>query len=278
MKNTTISFNDLWNENVEKAKTYLRDRKKSQLAIAALALGVCEVSWGGNSKTRSLRTLNNFAKEIGVNEKTLSSWCATKKNIYDKLEPDLKFKAKWHELFTAARIVPANCSVKEANDAVFVVVNRSGPDTKILRYLSSLCSLIYNLDNPALITLAKKETLEEALYWSDALAVVIHKHTNSKLKPKNHHLTQRENRSVSLADSMGVSRVWRMTESDQLVLDYLKKKSEYLAPIKIYTEALPKMKMNAAKLRTLRSLNKLKSMGHIMQNENGLYKIKNQRI
>lgn len=265
---------DAWQANIEEAKALLKDRKASQMKIAQLALEVCEITWGGGRKLEG-RSLGDFAKEIGVQNKTLSSWVCIKRNLYDKLSPDLKLKSRVGDLFLAAKGLPSNCSVEEANKSVGEIVYNSGPDRRMLSLISQLKSLYSNMSKETVVMLCKKEILQQIKFYCEQILVEIDKNSDQPITAEDHGL--REVRSVSASSGLGISRVWRMKPNDKLILDYMKKKKTFLSPVFLGTQLFTDVTKTAAKLRTLRSLNKLREMGHVTRDNKGLYKFKNLR-
>lgn len=267
---------DNWERNIEMARSLLKDRKRSHMEIARLALEVCEITWGGGNK-EGHKTLRSFAKEIGINEKTLSQWVAIRRNIFEKLPDELKVKARMMDLYLAARTVGSNCKPEEAIKAVSSVVYSAGPDIKIMRYLESLNTISHHMANEATVMQCKQELLEQILYVCSYIINRIKENGPQNLKPRNHDLRVSRAGTMKAAASLGVSRVWKMKDHDFAVLNYLKSQNDFVPLFKIYSSALPKIQKNTAKLRALRSLNKLSSMGYVLRDTNGYYRIKNIR-
>lgn len=276
----SFSINQKWDHNIDLAKKLLSQKKYSQMQVADLALEVCEITWGGSSKSMKMKTLTEFAKEIGVNAKTLSNWVGIKKNIYDKLTPDLKINSKMTHLIMAAKSVSTKCSVKEAVDAVSRIVYTSGPDMRLIKYLANLKSIHTNMQNEGLVLLCKEKTLAEIKYYCHETIKTIDKNAGKKIVAADHGLCSAKTHFVSAASTMGVSRVWKMNESDKAVLDFMtKKKSLSHGVVNIGRNVFkePGITPTAAKLRTIRSLNKLREMGLVSRDEFNQYQLKYDR-
>jgi tyrosine-protein phosphatase YwqE len=83
---------------VKRAKELLTQIECHQVEIAYLATIVCEIKHGGRQTSKEYN-LTKFAKDIGVNRKTLSGWVLIYKNIIKKIGIHYKevTKADWEK-------------------------------------------------------------------------------------------------------------------------------------------------------------------------------------
>jgi len=94
-----------FNECVKQAKDILVTRKINRYAIANLALRACDIKKGGHRKMsdeQKNKTLRSFADRVGVNERTLQNWIATKTRIIDRL-PEEYVEIDWTAADHASR-------------------------------------------------------------------------------------------------------------------------------------------------------------------------------
>lgn len=264
-----------WEDNVIAAKALLGSTRDRQMKIAALAIEVCDISWGGGVK-KGQYTLRAFAKDIGISEKTLSNWVGLKRRILDKLRPELRYKAKLKDLVRAAKTLGAEASSEEINKRVFDLIHDSGPDKKLVTYLCSLRATAAIFQDEAVVSLCKRETLEEVVYFCESIIKNIQANSRSKIKGKEHNLVSIYSVHSVNAVLPSDSRTWRMRARDKQVLDILYKKEGFIGPTKIGA-LLSGKKSNTSKLQVMRSANKLYHMGLVAKNERGEYKIKHKQ-
>lgn len=272
-----------WDQNIDLAKTLLKGRRVQQMQVAELALEVCEVTWGGNNKSKEMngmKTLKEFAAEIGMSAKTLSGWCAVKRNVFDKLSPDLKTKVKQSQLTFAARKINGQSTYKDVNEVVGNLVYSSNPDMRIMRYLDYLNSLISNLSDETKVPFIKRKLLEQVKWQTKEIIRIIDSCEQAPVKAVNHDMRPALSSSTGgLNESFGTSRAWKMRDNDKAVLDFLKRNNEKpLSTMFIGGKCFKNENINTAKLRAIRSLTKLKSMGLVLRDEFGSYKLKNERM
>lgn len=82
-----------WEECTSRTRTLLSNKKTNRYLIACLALKACVIKWGGKHKTSDI-TLADFAKDVGINRKTLWTWVTIKTDIADRL-PNLRKGLDW---------------------------------------------------------------------------------------------------------------------------------------------------------------------------------------
>jgi len=78
---------------VDKAKFLLTKKEMIKMEIAQMALEVCTIKHGGISK--GFYTLQDFAKDIGIDRKKLSDWTLTYKMIVAKIPDFIKTESDW---------------------------------------------------------------------------------------------------------------------------------------------------------------------------------------
>ncbi len=78
---------DKWEDCVTLGKTYINHRRTNRLVVAALAVRACVIKHGGR-KTKLVHSepsLTAYAKEIGINFRTLWTWIEVKRRVVDHL-------------------------------------------------------------------------------------------------------------------------------------------------------------------------------------------------
>jgi hypothetical protein len=269
-----------WTVNVSLASKLVgnKNKKESQMRVVDLALEVCEITWGGKQE-RTKPTLKEFAHEIGVNYKTLSNWAAIKRNVYDILDEDLRARTTMIAMVTATRRLGVQARKSDVNRVVRSLLEEAGPDNRVITYVSNVRSLLVNVQDPVKLALIKKPTLEEIKWYCQQLIQAIDANVDSKIVGRDHGLiSDNSNRFVSTARAGGVSRVWRMNENDKKVLDFLHQNHDKAFNTIDISRLVFKGKTPMAnKLAAMRSLTKLKDMGHIARDERLLFRFKNFR-
>lgn len=82
-----------YQEYVEKGKACLAKIENYQMQICSYAMEVCEIRHGGRSD--KLYTIGKYAKDIGMNAKTLQNWLLTYRNVILKLTPEQRKNCVW---------------------------------------------------------------------------------------------------------------------------------------------------------------------------------------
>lgn len=88
----------IYNDCVKRAKELLTQIECHQVEIAYMASIVCEIKHGGRQTSKEYN-LTKFAKDIGMNRKTLSGWVLIYKNIIKKIGINYKevTKSDWEK-------------------------------------------------------------------------------------------------------------------------------------------------------------------------------------
>jgi hypothetical protein len=92
---TEIKSGASYKDLVLHAKMLLRQRDLISLKIAKMAIEVCTIRHGGMSQ--DVYTLSDFATDIGLSRKVLSSWTITYKTVVQKIENEIKTKEDWNK-------------------------------------------------------------------------------------------------------------------------------------------------------------------------------------
>lgn len=170
----------VWAEAVTQAKGLIYTINKARFDIAALALKVCVIRQGGKQgdKYKTGRSLKDFAKQIGINHKTLCEWVRIKRNIIDKLPEGLYFPDK----YVAAQRAACKVSRKAKPEVVVKAYKRELSDNSPQFYFDQLVRrgrLEANyLENNSLKGLSR-ESLEELLEYNKRSLKVLKSHLES---------------------------------------------------------------------------------------------------
>lgn len=274
-----------WEENVKEAKIAFRSREHMQMKIAKLALQVCEITWGGANKSEFF-TLERFAKESGISYKSISSWIAVKKNVYDKLDSEHKAQASYTSLHLTARFVTKSWTSEQVQKKFKEMSGINSIDAKMLRYCQILRAVAHNFEMKDTALKCKDNTIEEIAFYCDLILKNMRANFGSVNK-KDHGLAGKYSlKNGTLAaravhgDKIGETFVTdedgfrvRMSAQDQRVLDAIKGHKDFIGP-SMLGKQIYRVETNASKLKTLRSLGKLLSVGLLERNSKGFYKYK----
>lgn len=80
----------LWLAAVDRAKRAVSDLHTARAVIVKLAREVCDIHWGGGdhwTEHEGVFTARRFAKEIGINYKTMMNWMRVWREIADETKP-----------------------------------------------------------------------------------------------------------------------------------------------------------------------------------------------
>jgi hypothetical protein len=225
-----------WKENLERARIILASKNKNQLEIAKLALEVCEVKHGGDNRGEYKFTLKNFAKEAGLNPKTLYQWCLLKRNVYDKLSAENRFKAKFSHLTFINRRVNSSTPGTSVNAAFKELFESPGIDQVVLRYCSDVSSLLAHLKKPNFKSLVDRKTAEELGFYLKQAAAAFDSHY-PKIRAQNHGNAARySGKRIYTTPLVGnmktVDGVWiNMKEKDEKIYRFMRRMgSRFVSP------------------------------------------------
>lgn len=277
-----------WDRNVEKARRLYQNRYLTQMEIAALALEVCEISWGG-AKFRKLYTLKKFALDCGIESRTLSNWVGIKVSVYDKLPPEAQAKARFTSMAHTASKVLRDAPSETVYNTYKELTKHKPFDAKMRRYLGDIRSVAYNFEYAQAAKQCDKETLEEFLFYADKITSNILKEC-PELKPVSHGISSSVNftRSQSAAEALNIPRTHlgekivgkikgdgfevRVTPKDRDIINYMRKhKNRYHSPTEIGVK-LGGHNRNSASAWAFRTINKFTDTGLIERNKKGHYK------
>ncbi len=161
---------DLWEQNIESAKTLIKAKNANQMEIARLALECCEIKHGGSvSHKESMYTLSRFAKEIGIAYNTIHSWCLIRKNIFDKIEDTDKYLVPYVTFQRMGSLVTSDTSRSDITTLFKERIAFSNQDERLSTYVSSIRSLCGNLLNESKRSKCNIMLLQEAAFYSHLL-------------------------------------------------------------------------------------------------------------
>lgn len=266
---------DLWEINISEAKSLLRSKKGFQMQVGRLALEVCEVKWGGSSE--SLRTIKDFAREVGVNPKTLSNWMALYRDVYSKISSDIRAKASVSDLNITHRMIEKDTKPSEINKILGRMLFDASPDRRLFKYLGTMSSILTNMEREETVALCSQDTLEEILFYSTSITKAIRKNADKQIKPIDHNIAAANSDRRRKLMGTGASIAWKLKPRDEEVLSYLKRQEKSMTP-KSIAYYLFKDSSDPSRLRTHRSLTKLKEAGLVCQDERAKYYFKQRKV
>lgn len=205
-KKDTSEFLKKWSIAVERAKRYAQQASNHQMEIAALALSVCEINWGGRQK-KDAYTLTRFSRETGIHLKTLSNWVAIRRAVYDKLSSTQKSLATYNEMAEVAQTIKdikEVTPIDKVRKAFEKYADTGGYERKIMRYVCDLKSLHYCFYKQSAAFKCDDALLREALFYTRRIYLKILK-DKPGLKPEATG-TARHLRKLSAASVLGVPR------------------------------------------------------------------------
>lgn len=274
-----VDIEKKWKENIEEAKTIIGAKNYSQMEIARLCLEVCEITRGGNSKSDGFFTIKRFAKESGITAKTLSAWVCVYRNVYKKLDVDLKVTSSYTALAIVTKMVSADERPEVVRKKVRDYINLDDFDARLLRYCGQLRGLAHNFESKDAVNRAKIETLEELAFYCEMIMNHI-KRARRGVKPKFNGVSSNYDLKSGLNANGSVSgREFRkdkdgfrvsISNNDKKILEHLKSLKE-ATPTVLGQFTGGKTPM-ARKLSALRSLKKLEGLDLVVRIAGGKYK------
>lgn len=109
-----------WEKHVQKGIQVATSLRGLQMKIAEIAVSACDIQLGGGAHWSGFinqYTIARFAEEINVHPKTLSNWTLIYRNVYLKLEDDVKEQAL-NSNFTALQKTARLCNKKTTKNHV----------------------------------------------------------------------------------------------------------------------------------------------------------------
>lgn len=199
-----ISESD-WLKAIEKAKGLYDKRQEIQMTVAALAVSVCEISWGGRVKEGTY-TLKRFAEEIPMTPKTLGNWVVVYKNVYAKLTEKQQRQTSYTVLLRLASLTKREDSADKVRKIADRYFTHDSFDIKIIKYLRELRSLHHNFLRQSAAYRCEKETLEEIFLYANGIVKILLDYKKD-IKGKDTGRAYKIRRFHSAARSFGVPRV-----------------------------------------------------------------------
>lgn len=157
----------IWKECVEEAKILTRNYKEIRFKLVDIALKCCSINRGGRTHSEKY-SLDKFAKEVGINHKTLSEWVRIKTTIFDQLNEEDKKQIAYEDL---AKVDRSLTGVNRRTDQYKAVLSQKfkeykakHPDTvRMEKYLKHLKTIEYNALHPLQIKGCKEEVIVEII-------------------------------------------------------------------------------------------------------------------
>jgi transposase-like protein len=97
---------------VELGKELLNKVEDYQLKICKYAMEVCTIRHGGHSK--GYYTIKDYARDIGMNTKTLQNWLITYRNVVLKLSIDQQANLNWNKASKVNNVLEENRTMDNA--------------------------------------------------------------------------------------------------------------------------------------------------------------------
>lgn len=269
----------LWEKNTSEARSIIAATKNQQIKVATLALEVCEISRGGSSK--DLFTITRFAKEIGVNEKTLSTWMSVKKLCVDKLPKNIVREARYSDLLRTSMLLNKEASSKAVIQAYEKVTGGSSLEMVVKGYIRELRSLHYNFELKDAANLCDEKILQETLYFCNGIIKKI-KESNRNIVPQINGISSKANiRFISINEAIGNKSLKnknnfyvgdiKITQKDIKIINFIKRNKKFHSPTEIGMK-LGMHSYNSASTWAYRTLNKLQSLDVVERNKHGHYR------
>lgn len=278
MKN--IDIEEKWKENVDKAKQIASSRSYNQMQIAALALEVCEVSWGG-AGSKNLYTIKRFASEIKVRPNLLSQWMAVRLKVYNKIPKEQSAKLSYNHMAVVAAKIKKDTPIKEIQAQID---SYRSVDVCFKSYLYNLRTMAnaFNLRNAS--EKLDDDYLSETVFYCNSILKIIKKE-KPNIKPKDcgvasltsyERLTiasaiDVEGRSFTIAKDKDGLDV-KITQSDIAVAKFMRQnKDKFFSPTEV-GQKIHKKPAKASCVWASKRLTKLASIGQVERNNIGHYK------
>ncbi len=178
-----------WEQAVSEVREALKHQKQPQLHIVGVALAVCNAKHGG-SRDRKGKSVQDFAKAIGMHPSTLHAWITVKRRVYDKLTADLQKVVSYETMRVVDRRINSQTTPAHINQLVRAHSTGNNVETRILKYSDSLRTLMTNLESAETLKALDQKTAEEILYYCVKIQTQIRK-VRPGAKPIHHALTSR---------------------------------------------------------------------------------------
>ncbi len=273
-------FEQKWSEAIVKAKGMVTVKVKNQMMIAEVALSVCEISWGGGHMAGKY-TLTRFAGEVGICSKTLSHWCAVRRNVYESLPKKDLDRLSFTKISHISAIAGPKAEKKDLEAAYEKVVHTDSYDSKMRRRIFELRTVSYNFTQQNAAMKCNKDTLQEILFYTTSInREILAQYPD--LKPKSHGIASMRIMGSTIAKAVAGARKKSSVVStdngevtispkDRDVAQWLEKHGKFAGPTEIGKKA-GKQSENAAAAWALRSLVKLVEAQIVERDPRGNYR------
>jgi hypothetical protein len=260
-----------WEQAIREAQNLVKSSKQSQMAVAKLASGVCEIVHGGSKQER--KTLRDFATEAGLAYNTLQQWVTVYRNVYSKIADELKFGVPYTKLLNVAYSVHPGATSSEVTEVFHENLRiTSGNNSRALTYIWNVRSLISNFKE-GYDGLFSIEVAEEAAFYASTLLKLLKRHG---VEPKDNGLTKSNGRNIRLAalDEGSLRQAGgALSVNDRLIIEEMKKAGGYVSPSVLGRVVFKTQTPMAAKLRALRTMTKLLHHKKAVVNKDGHYRL-----
>lgn len=248
---------DIFEKNIEEATKLLKIRRNNQMAVAKLAYEACEIIRGGNAESR--HTLTEFAKRIKMSDRTLWGWVKTYRDVYLKLDPEVRANAIFIDMNRASTNVSGNSTKRDVAAAYENVVNVSRHNKAILLYASTVSSIYHALNH--YVDFVDKEILEELCFYIKKVNEFLDK---NNIEPVFHERCTNFRRGQNSKNSVN-------EEIINIFKETLKKSESPLTPTVLGERLLKRNSKTASKLAALRILGKMMQRGLVAKTKQGAY-------
>ncbi len=139
VKDTAVGSDEHWHRCIEKAKRIKDMVKNNRLILADIAIEACDIVWGGGahwSNFSKQRTIIDFSKMIGINQKTMYEWIKVKTHVVNKLAPGDYSNPKLWKILRAVQDKVNKDTVPSVVQEIYLKeLRREGPNAKIKHVL-----------------------------------------------------------------------------------------------------------------------------------------------
>ncbi len=277
-KEQTIDIEALWETNTAKSREMVKSRKEIQMKIASLAMEVCEITHGGGRK--DIYTIKRFAKEVGINQSTLSNWLSVKRMVFDKMPKNISAQATYAQLLDVARVIDSNATRQEVVKKYEENKSQDSGAKAVIYQTKHLRSLDYNIVQKKYADNGAEEILQECLFYCKRIVDAI-KNSGRNIKPINNGITSKYKMRFTVNGAFGKKHKLnlknfyigdiKITEKDQKIINYIKRNKKFHSPTEVGMK-LGLHNASSASAWAYKTLNKLQSLDLVERNKFGHYK------
>lgn len=204
-----MTTNQQWIAAITEARLFIKNYDRSRWRVADLAISVCDMSHGGRKKTQF--SVARFAKEIGLNKKTLYEWIRAKVVLIDRLPISMQKEALKKKKYNDLREISSRLTVKSSDSDIESAYNeyfsQEQDDLKFKKYHKHLKSLLYNASRPSQMMNVNSEIILDIISTLDRTSDLLKKELEKRKSSTKEQRQHKESMKIKKATAKAIKEL-----------------------------------------------------------------------